>query len=450
MANVKFTRPQHVARLFYSYWTGSAWSDHDEITDTFLNDSTKSHVGTASGQSSLSDDLIEKDRFIIYYGSYINSVWTAASGTIDSIAMASLSQVSGLTLKTYGDDSIALGGVPTTLLHTHVQAADTFPLDTKDELIQFTEATKQCFMVERTGIEGQNSGTGNINFVKNSGFYDTQSNSDLDEWLEVKSGGFVFAESSDPPRVLISLPTSDAGVGHSYITQKLGITTTAETTFKINASFASISADSGVDVAEIRLATTSGGDDIDTYQITTALASSSTEYNVVVSAGVNVDYLTIGIFEANTGDAGNLVMRCESLQVQSIDADVYTGSPLDTGAIIFGGNAFQPSRNFNNNAEQDDSNKYEQSNSGSRSFLTLNNNIRTESLEFTRITNSEKNTLEHLDKTLVNGLCIYQRDGDSVDTESWFIGRYSVAPSSATNTTDNTIKVTVSELVARD
>lgn len=446
MANVKFTRPQHIARLFHSYWDGAAWSAHVEITDTFLNDPTKSHVGTASGQASLTDDLTEKDRFIIYYGSYINSVWTAASGTIDSIAMASLSQVSGLTLKTYGDDSIALGSVPTTLLDTHVQSADTFPLDTKDEFIQFTEATKQCFMVERTGIDGQNSGTGNINFVKNSGFDDVISGSDLEEWSEVKSGGFVSTGAS---RVLISLPTSDAGVEHSYITQQLGITTTAETTFRINAVFDGITAGSGVDVAEIRLATTSGGDDIDSYQITTSNNQSSLEYTVVVSAAVNVDYLTMGIFEANTGDVGNLVMYCQSLQVQSIDADVYTGSPLDTGAIIFGGDAFTPTQNFNNSPEQDDSNKYEQGNSGSRSFLTLTNSNRRESLDFGGITNTDKNTLEHLDKTLVNGLCIYQRDGSSVDTEDWFIGRYSVTPSTAINTTENNIKVTVSELVAR-
>ena len=423
MANVKFTRPQHIARLFYSYWDGAAWSTHEEITDTFLNDSTKTHVGTVSGLTSFADDLVEKDRFIIYYGSYVNDIWVAGSGTIDCIAMAGLTQVSGLTLKTYGDDSIALGSVPTTLLDTHTQSADTNPLDDKNELITFTEAAKNCFMVERTGISSQDIGAGG-EFLVNGGFI----TNDLSGWT---TAGTVSVQDST---VTLS------GLIYQYSALiDTGTGNTMEQNFTFGSTDATLRLDlfmgSSAGDIEVNGASTSYlSEKIDPF------GSSSYSFDVP-SSETTLEVKFVGGIGGET--------EVINVSLSATVGEAYKSSPLDTSAIVFGGDAVQPSQNFDNNPTQDDSIKFQASNSGSRSFLTKSNDIRVEALEFSGITPAEKNTLEHLGKTLSNGLCIYQRDGSSTDSEDWFIGRYQAGAAKATNIDQNKIGVTVTELVAR-
>lgn len=420
MANVKFTRPQHIARLFYSYWDGAAWSTHEEITDTFLNDQTKTHTGTVSDLLSFADDLIEKDRFIIYYGSYVNDVWTEGSGTIDSIAMASLTQVSGLTLKTYGDDSIAIGSVPTTLLDTHTQTADSYPLDTKDELATFTEATKNCFMVERTGIAAENVGSSG-EIMANSEFNVVS----LDGWTV--TGTVTVSDST------VTLPGPPKA---AYISTGTGNAIEQNFTFGSEDATIKVNVFSGTALGKIQVNGAS------TTYLDKFITVGAQEYSFdVLAAETSLEIKIIG----DAGGAAEIV----TFSAIVTSGQAFKAFPLDTGAIIFGGDAVQPSQNFDNNPTQDDSVKNQSAASGSRSFLTKQSGLRSESLQFSEITQAEKNTLEHLGRTLSGGLCIYQRDGDSVDSETWFIGRYQASASKAPTSTKSNIGVTVTELLER-
>ena len=430
MGNVTFSKPQHVGLLYYSYWDGAAWSTPADITDTFLNDTTKSHVGTVSGLVSLADNLVEKDRFIMYYGSYVNSTFVPADGVIDKIAMAGLSQISGLTFKTYADDAIAIGSVPTTLIDTTVQAAGSSLYSTKNDIITFTETTKECFMVERQGIASYDGGK-NINLLINGDFEIGGTTSlgfgytirDPDSWTLAGSSGSLYNPATETWSGYVRDSTGDTlrqsvSMGSSDLSFKLALKTTSL-------------GDGGIEVNGASL----------NYLTETATALDNLEYTFdVLGSETTLEVKFIG---------GTLLTAVANVELTVTSGSVYTGSPLDTGAIIFGGDALTMGQNFSNGAELDDSTKYESSRSGSRSFLTRIDNLRQEALSFELLTDAQKEALEDLDKELNEGLCIYQRDSASTDDEEWFIGRVTISPNRGTFTDINTIEATVTELVER-
>lgn len=423
MANAEFIKPQHIGRLFYSYWDGSAWSSHVEITDTFLNDPTKSHTGTVSGLASLSDDLVEKDRFIMYYGSYVNGTWVAGSGTLDCIAMAQLSQTSGLTFKTYADDSIALGSVPTTLIDTHEQDAGDSAYNTKSELIEFTETTKACFMVERQDIESYNGGQ-NVNLLVNGDF---------------ETGDFTGWTTTGSPTVTAVSPLS--GFYHAVIPAGSGQEVSQSITPPAQDYTFKYSFRSGV-----------GGGAGKSINIDGASISYVSESNYSAASIVEYEFdvlaaeTSITITHASGGVGDPAIDDCGLF---AIGGTVYTGSPLDTGAIIFGSDAVTTDINFQNGSTFDSSRKHSITQSAGRAFAVKDTSLRQDAIPYKLLSDTDIVTVETLDKELNNGLCIYRRDGSSTDERDWYIGLLQLSKTTGDYTDINSIKATVTELVER-
>ena len=418
MSKLTVSRPHHSGcTLKYQSSTdgGVTFSALEDITESFLLDKTKTHTGSVSGRTSLSDDLLEVDRFLIYYES---------AQPLDKIFLSGLTQESGLSFKVFGED-VSLDEIPTTQIGSTIsQVVAARPRRTSNQLLTFTEESKTCFMVERHGIESHDGGHG-LNLMVNGGF----ESGDLTGWSStgstgtITTGDFTYGTTGESPDALfqsIDIGSSDLSLSFYYVSENASQLT--------NPSLIITGAVAGV-------YTTSQSTDGGRTRLDFDVLSTETS--------IEIKFLNNGVYDGyDDPDVRANIARCE-LVVNSGSA--YTGSPVDTRAIFFGQETYQPDYNFSYGGSFDNFHKYNTTKTQSSNYQEKIDSTRVDNLVLDNQSLIAIEDLEYLDYQLDNGYCFYQRDDSSVDPSSFFLANFTHGSRKNNHASANSATVTFKE-----
>lgn len=404
MGKLAISKPEHSnCTLKYQYSTdgGTTFSALEDVTDSFLKDRSKTHTGSVSGLVSFADDLVEVERFIIYYE-------TATS--LDKIYLSGLTQTAGLTFDVYADD-VAVDAIPTTKVGSSIsQAVTTRPRDTANELLTFAEITKTAFMIEIGGIQSYNGGD-SANLLKNGDF----ESGDNGDWIISGTASVEDDLSYGWVGTLFG-----AGGGNS-LSQSIDTTALGDVDFKL--SFLARDVVGFISGIGGKVEVNSGA--YVNEAIDSSMSNSIQEYIFTLPSSENT--LTVQFSGGGAVDPAGLQFDNASLEINQEGVPVYIGSNLDKRGIFFGKEIFQPDYNFNYGAPLDNSYKHTNNSTRTSNYPHKTNSTRSDSLTLSNQTPSKLDDLEYLDYQLKEnqGYCFYQRDVDSADAKDFFLANFS-------------------------
>jgi len=419
MSKMAISKAEHngcVLKYQYSTDGGTTYSALETVTDTFLRDRTKTHVGSVSGRSSLTDDLVEKERFVIYYD-------TATA--LDKIYLAGLTQTAGLSFDIYGED-VALDVIPTSQIGTTVaQTVATRPRATANQLLTFTEQTNTCFMVEISGVASIDGGT-STNLLQNGSLV-LQGNDDVADWteLDLGEGTLSLAGSTGEEAEVTAIGNNMTASGDlAYLYQNISQTTVVDQDFVAVSFVRKATVTGGTDVGMIRVGTTIDSSTHLEGIITEADEGTTVSYPFSVLSGVALGYFTIGSTSGVVDVGEDMEFGFQNVGLYATSGSVYTGAPLDHRAIFFGVEVYQPEYNYNYGGSLDNSQKYIGNKTLTSNYQFKQNSTRSDKLTLEHQSEVAIKDLEYLDYQLSDGYCFYQRDKDATDPSEFFLANF--------------------------